>query len=243
MEQKNIFMREMRVIDMELKVGMKAIIVNSQHHADYNFQICEIKEIEDSHNGNIFVEIHSDKLVTNFYAQRNELIPLVYENPEDLKKYGTTVDDISKLLAEYKGYYDLICSVADDISRESDEKDKKIEKLKKEKFRDESTIEKFRNDFQIFDKKKIKKLESDIEDKNCQIADMQKRVDSSKIELPQEPIKVAEMLIYAQNTYETSSIARAFGAGDTETHNLYSKSDLRQIAEHLLVYCNNEEDE
>lgn len=63
----------------------------------------------------------------------------------------------------------------------------------------------------------------------------------SKLELPSEPIKVAEMLIDAQGTYETSSISRAFGAGEIEAYNLYSKSDLRQIAEHLLVYCNNAE--
>ena len=62
------------------------------------------------------------------------------------------------------------------------------------------------------------------------------------IELPAEPIKVAEMLIDSQGTYETNSLSRAFGAGDTGTYNLYSKSDLRQIAEHLLVYCNNAEE-
>lgn len=49
------------------------------------------------------------------------------------------------------------------------------------------------------------------------------------------------MLIYATGTCETSSVARAFGAGDTQTYDIYSKSDLRQIAEHLLVYCNNSE--
>ena len=62
---------------MELKVGMKAIIVNSKYHDDYNFQICEIKEIENSHNGNIFVELHKDTLVTNFWIHRNEIIPLI----------------------------------------------------------------------------------------------------------------------------------------------------------------------
>lgn len=62
------------------------------------------------------------------------------------------------------------------------------------------------------------------------------------VELPSEPIKVAEMLIDATGTYKTNSLSRAFGAGDTGTYNLYSKSDLRQIAEHLLVYCNNAEE-
>ena len=64
-----------------------------------------------------------------------------------------------------------------------------------------------------------------------------------KIELPHEPIKVAEMLIDAQGTYETNSILQRMGAKEIETYTMYSKSDLRQIAEHLLVYCNNSEDE
>ena len=61
------------------------------------------------------------------------------------------------------------------------------------------------------------------------------------VELPSEPIKVAEMLIDATETYETSSLAKKFGVGDTATYKLYSNADLRQIAEHLLVYCNNSE--
>lgn len=98
-----------------------------------------------------------------------------------------------------------------------------------------------------------KKLRDEIEDKNCKIDEMRHHIERLKsdlaekncdnIRLPHEPIKVAEMLIDEKITYETSSIAKAFGAGDMETYNLYSKSDLRQIAEHLLVYCNNSEDE
>ena len=195
---------------MELKVGMKAIIVNSKNHAECNFQMCEIKEIENGKRIN--VELHSDKFTTNFYVQANELIPLIYENTEDLKKYGTTVEDISKLFTEYKGYYDLICGLADDISRESEEKEEKY-------------------------KKQIEEMQHHIDSLKSDLAESQ----DNKIELPYDPIKVAEMLIDAQVTYETNSLSRAFGAGDTETYNLYSKSDLRQIAEHLLVYCNNSE--
>ena len=199
---------------MELKVGMKAIIVNSRNHSEYNFQVCEIKEIENSHNGNIFVELHSNKLVTNFYIHRDEIIPLIYENPEDLKKYDTTVEDISKLLTEYKGYYDVICKVAEDISHESEEKEEKYNK-------------------------QIEEMQHHIDNLKSDLAEAQER----KFELPIEPIKVASMLIDATETYETSSLAKRFGAGDTATYKLYSNADLRQIAEHLLVYCNNSEDE
>lgn len=99
---------------------------------------------------------------------------------------------------------------------------------------------------------RISGLEKELKDKQCQIEEMQNYIDclkadlaeaqDNKIQLPSEPIKVAEILIDATGTYKTNSLSRAFGAGDTGIYNLYSKSDLRQIAEHLLVYCNNAEE-
>ncbi len=52
------------------------------------------------------------------------------------------------------------------------------------------------------------------------------------------PVEVASTLINAEWEYETNSIERAFGAGEKEKYNIFSVSELRQIAEHLLVYCN-----
>ena len=99
---------------------------------------------------------------------------------------------------------------------------------------------------------RISGLEKELKDKQCQIEEMQNYIDclkadlaeaqDNKIQLPSEPIKVAEILIDATGTYKTNSLSRAFGAGDTGIYNLYSKSDLRQIAERLLVYCNNAEE-
>ena len=94
-----------------------------------------------------------------------------------------------------------------------------------------------------------KELRAEIEDKKCQIEEMRQYIEclkadlaeaqERKFELPIEPIKVASMMIDATETYETSSLAKKFGAGDKTTYKLYSNADLRQIAEHLLVYCNN----
>ena len=191
---------------MELKVGMKAIIANSQHYAEYNFQICEIKEIENSKR--IYVELHSDKIITNFYVRANELIPLIYENPEDLKKYGTTVEDISKLFTEYKGYYDLICGMADDISRESEEKEEKY-------------------------KKQIEEMQYHIDSLKSDLAEAQ----DNKIQLPHEPIKVAEMLIDATETKVNCMTRKEYDKS------VYEKWQLEQIAEHLLVYCKHNKEE
>lgn len=66
--------------------------------------------------------------------------------------------------------------------------------------------------------------------------------------LPSEPISVAEQLINATYTREKGdmekALHKAFGNNsDTVTENVYSVSELRQVAEHLLVYCNhNSED-
>lgn len=87
-------------------------------------------------------------------------------------------------------------------------------------------------------------FKSKIKEKECQIKEMQSHIEClkaelaeiqmNKQELPEEPIKVAEMLISTAGTYTNF-------LGKEEIYNVYDKSDLRQIAEHLLVYCNHAE--
>lgn len=66
--------------------------------------------------------------------------------------------------------------------------------------------------------------------------------------LPEEPIKVADVLINANYKRDKGElekkIDKAFGNdSDTVIENVYSVSELRQIAEHLLIYCNAHESE
>lgn len=61
--------------------------------------------------------------------------------------------------------------------------------------------------------------------------------------LPAEPIKVADMLINAEREYERNAIGKAFYGNDKGTYNLFDISELRQIAEHLIVYCNHNMEE
>lgn len=56
--------------------------------------------------------------------------------------------------------------------------------------------------------------------------------------LPTEPIKVADMLINAEGQYERNIIEKAIYGNDKGAYNLFSASELRQIAEHLIMYCN-----
>lgn len=56
--------------------------------------------------------------------------------------------------------------------------------------------------------------------------------------LPTEPIKVADMLINSEVEYKHNAIAKAFCGEDKGTYRIFDIGELRQIAEHLLVYCN-----
>lgn len=56
--------------------------------------------------------------------------------------------------------------------------------------------------------------------------------------LPTEPIKVADILMNAEVEYERNPLEKAFCGTDKGTYRIFEVSELRQIAEHLLVYCN-----
>ena len=79
--------------------------------------------------------------------------------------------------------------------------------------------------------KRVFEMQSHID---CLKAELEE-IQMNKQELPEEPIKVAEMLISATGTYTNL-------LGKKQDYNVYDKSELRQIAEHLLVYCNHAEE-
>lgn len=56
--------------------------------------------------------------------------------------------------------------------------------------------------------------------------------------LPTEPIKVADMLINAEEEYEHNPLAKKICGNDKGVYRIFDISELRQIAEHLLIYCN-----
>ncbi len=93
--------------------------------------------------------------------------------------------------------------------------DKEVSRLKTE-------VEKYRKAFEEAKK-----------ERDCQIAECQKKIketaDRAILELPTEPIDVANFLIN--------------GLGASWHYDSFDVSELRQIAEHLLVYCNHNKDE
>lgn len=91
---------------------------------------------------------------------------------------------------------------------------------------------------QIIEKdRKIEEMQAHI---NCLKAELEE-IQMNKSELPLEPIEVATMLIKATLTVKANSIQKAFINSDEYDTDRYSNEDLRQIAKHLLVHCNQAE--
>lgn len=88
----------------------------------------------------------------------------------------------------------------------------------------------------------LKKINDELVEENKQLHyELQKTAITEN--LPCEPIAVAETLINAKRLYEHNTFMKAFTGSKEGLRNIYGISELRQIAEHLLVYCNNNKDE
>lgn len=129
------------------------------------------------------------------------------------------VDKIEELQSEVEKYRKAF----EDAKKERDcqiaEYQKKIEELTDEK----ESLE-----------MRLKLLKSERDDLREEVEKLKKAQDFSNL----TPIEVANMLINAEGEYEHNPIAKVFCKEDKSTYRIFDISDLRQIAEHLLVYCN-----
>lgn len=107
--------------------------------------------------------------------------------------------------------------------KELEEQNKELkEKLRCENFRKKFKDENKKCEFEIAEyQKKIEELNAENAELHCEL----QAVNAFKEGYPTEPIKVADMLI------------NEFRKGNNYTY--LGISELRQIAERLLVYCNN----
>lgn len=142
-------------------------------------------------------------------------------------------------------------SIEDSYKTQIKQKEEKIYKLEKECEELQSEVGKCRKAFE--DAKK---------ECNCRIEGYQKKIDKlyksfltleeNFVRMPEnknavqyisdflqtEPIKVADILINAEGEYEHNPITKKICGNDKGTYRIFDVSELRQIAEHLLVYCN-----
>lgn len=85
---------------------------------------------------------------------------------------------------------------------------------------------------------RIRKNERELSEENAELHCKLQAVNAFQKGYPTEPIKVADMLINYEGEYEHNPIAKALYKEDKDTYHIFDISELRQIAEHLLVYCN-----
>lgn len=233
----------------KLKVGSKAIIVNSEHHSEHNFKICEIEEI-DNKKQLCFVKITETNFTSTMWVGFNELIPILYDKKEDIEKYGD-LEHLYKLFSEYKGYYDTICRIADGECHRADKLTKENQNLQCKIDEMQKHIDCMKAEIGELRTRCHEGARDNFDNKLYGLLHIvgreELRYDRSIIS--QEPIKVAEMLITHFTTESVKYFTKAMLAPneycDYEFQNIhsYEVSRLCQIAEHLLVYCNADENQ
>lgn len=166
-------------MEMDLKVGDKAIIVNSKHHSKYNFRKCTVEIID---RDKVFVTVFGENYSSEFWLKRNELIPLTYENYEDCVKYGVDLKRMVELFNEYRGNYDCLCEIAEVSNTDCNKKDDEIKSLKKQngKLMDENAKleEQLKHQqcrlHQTMEQGELEKLRIAVDVLSCRLAEYQK---------------------------------------------------------------------
>lgn len=147
---------------------------------------------------------------------------------QEIQKKETQISKLEKILEEYKESRNELADKVHELERELERKENAINQIDGiicELFGMAHNGDKYTEDF--------KELLRNQSVTGKTIVDF----------LPTEPIKVADMLINAEEKYERNAIEKAFYGNDKGTYSLFDISELRQIAEHLIVYCNHNMEE
>ena len=139
----------------------------------------------------------------------------LYATQEANRQLNKNVSELQSEVEKYRKAFE-------DAKKERDcqiaEYQKKIEELADEK---------------EFLETRLKLLKSERDDLIEEVEELQNAQNFSNL----EPIGVANIIINAEGTRE-NLFGRITGKGAMETYRIFDISELRQIAEHLLVYCN-----
>lgn len=190
--------------------------------------------------GNNKIPIEECKIVKGIRRDENG-IWLNAEDADFIQNYSKmqkTISDnkseIAKLNCEVEKYRKAFDTAKKDRDCQIAEYQKKIEELENHhKFSmmqiDDVLVEFLGVTHEVMDKPSdFEKVLQEFIDRSKTVSDL----------LPTEPIKVADMLINAEGEYEQNPLAKAFCGTNKGTYRIFDASELRQIAEHLIVYCN-----
>ena len=185
-----------------------------------NVNISDIQKCQDEYEKLLKespLEAMMNKITKDIIEQKNNAMAMEFTRIicDLLKRYGVYVRCTETKLSEkithnsIEEQYGIVFDSMD-FSQHDKEFTDKIEEL-------QSEVEKYRKSFE--DAKK---------ERDCQIAEYQKKIkemdDRAILEFPTEPIDVANFLIN--------------GLGASWHYDSFDVSELKQIAEHLFVYCN-----
>lgn len=124
-----------------------------------------------------------------------------------------------------------------DFSQHDKEFTDEIEELKKQLDRSQTTIKQI--DYIL---EKLFDVRHDTVDKPNEFEKILKQKAESYNTIADylcdEPISVAQTLISAKRSYELSAEEKAKSGLEKGYYHIFDVSELRQIAEHLLIYCN-----
>lgn len=179
-----------------------------------------IKEIRRDENG-IWLNLEDSDFIQNY----SEMQKAISDNQVTVNELNCKVEKYRKAFENAKKERD--CQIAEyrkkieDLEHDLKTAGEKIQDLVGEnmKLQCERNDYKSKSEFLEVERMRVKKNEfSDF--------------------LPTEPIKVADMLINAEGEYEHNPIVKKICGTDKGTYRIFDVSELKQIAEHLLVYCN-----
>lgn len=153
-----------------------------------------------------------------------------------------TAEQLADKYLRLQERFNQYTEVIQDITNKLPEELKKGTEFHLEIDRLQSEVEKYRKAFEYAKKerdcqiteyqKKIEELTAENSELHCEI----QAVNSFQEGYPTEPIKVADMLINASKKQTNCMNGKEYDKY------IFEKWQLRQIAEHLLVYCNNQKE-
>lgn len=179
-------------------------------------------------------------IIIDGYRRSKNILKSERFNNEEVAFYETeawtTYHENSKLQSEVEKYRKAF----DDTKKE---RDCQIAEYQNRVYKDKAELERAKNTIKQIDDilEKLFSVRHDTVDN----PDEFEKVLIDKVKgnitdfLPTESIKVADILINAEGEYEHSQIAKALYKEDKGAYRIFDVLELRQIAEHLLVYCNN----
>lgn len=201
----------------------------------------ELKTARNLENEVLFEE----RIVNNIRNATGMNIDDVRKVVQDTKKYmnDTYTEELKKQIEHMKSEVEKYRKAFEDAKKERDcqiaEYQNRAEKDKKELERAKNTINQI--DYIL---EKLFDVRHDAVDKPDEFEKiLSERLKGNVTDfLPTEPIKAADMLINAEGEYEHNPVVKKICGTDKGTYRIFDVGELRQIAEHLLVYCNHNEE-